>query len=526
MRTLMTLITLSAATAGYFYLQRTPEAGEPYDAPSAAARLQEEAQREYSRLTEISRGSVKELVNRVHQHTKSVLDDFANQHGGHSDAPTDDAFQRLKQVTQSAVDAYAADKATISDDVAKSKPTRLPPTRLDDLQRIAFDPSAAFDPVVEQVLSQQNQAVEQSAEIEQSAGIVAATPPVQPEPVAAEPVPLESTEKVALEAKEPAATVPQVAQSEPAAVEAEAPSTSSAGIANVSRQDSKPVVKQTTAPSPTSTVNPSTATEKPVVANEWKVVGKTTEGRKMHSAHLGVSGSRTLVIAGLNGEDRVAVRWLEQLADVVASRPEFTSQMEFVFFRAGNPDGLVRKTKNNARGVPLNRNFPSRGYRQAVGVPSFAVPASEVETRVILDTLYSFRPRRVIHLTSTTGPSQTLYNRMGKSLALELERSSNFKPVQLDPEQSPGSLEDFADGTLEALVLSIKLNAGSDWQQTWNKVQPQILSAVVGRSITSGDVEPKTEKDLDGTPVPYSNIEPISRNPRHRGYEELPAPPQ
>ena len=518
MRTLMTIMTLSAATAGYFYLQKTPPLGEPDEVTSTAARLQEEARREYSRLADVSRGSVKELVSRVHQHTKSVLDDFANQHGGHSDAPTDDAFQRLKQVTQSAVDAYTAEKSPSTDELAKTKPTRLPPTKLDDLQRIAFDPSVAIDPIVEQMLNQQ----------EENAQVVAASPSspagsVQPGAVQTETVQpspaVQVAAPVAVEVAETPVAAPQLAQSEPPATQPETATSAGPGIANVSRHETKPVMKQTTAP-----VQP--APSKPMLANEWKVIGKTTEGRKMHSTQLGTTGTRTLVIAGLNGEDRVAVRWLEQLADTMASRPELTNNLEVVFFRAGNPDGLVRKAKNNARGVPLNRNFPSRGYRPVVGVPPFAVPASEVETRVILDTLYSFRPRRVIHLSSTTGPAQSLYNLKAKTLALELERTAQFKPVQLDPEQSPGSLEDFADGTLEATVLSLKVNVGSDWQQTWNRVQPQILAAVVGRPINSGEGETNSEKNLDGIPVPYSNIEPISRNPRRRGYEELPAPPQ
>jgi len=512
-RTLMTIMTLSAATAGYFYIQTLPPAGEPYEVTSTAARLQEEARREYSRLADVSRGSVKELVSRVHQHTKSVLDDFANQHGGHSDAPTDDAFQRLKQVTQSAVDAYTAEKSPSNDDLAKTKPTRLPPTKLDDLQRIAFDPSVAIDPIVEQMLSQHE------GQHEESVPVVTGTPSNKTDPVLTEPVQPASADRVAAQTAESPAVPPQVAQTEPSVAKSEPSMSPASGIANVSRQETKPVVKQIIAPV-------QTPLAKPALSNEWKVIGKTTEGRKMHSTHLGTTGTRTLVIAGLNGEDRVAVRWLEQLVDTMASRPELTNNIEVVFFRAGNPDGLVRKTRNNARGVPLNRNFPSRGYRPVVGVPSFAVPASEVETRVILDTLYSFRPRRVIHLSSTTGAAQTLYNLKAKASAVELERTAQFKPVQLDPEQSPGSLEDFADGTLEATVLSLKVNVGSDWQQTWTRVQPQILAAVVGRSINSGDAESSPEKNLDGIPVPYSNIEPISRNPRRRGFEELPAPPQ
>ena len=198
----------------------------------------------------------------------------------------------------------------------------------------------------------------------------------------------------------------------------------------------------------------------------------------MHSMHLGTTGVRTLVIAGLNGEDRVAVRWLEQLAQGLASQPNLTENIEVFFFRAGNPDGLVHQYKGNARGVPLNRNFPSRRFRQPVGMPQFATPASEVETRVILD-----------------------------------------------PEQNPGSIEDFADGTLEAGVLSLKVNAGRDWQQTWTRLQPQVLAAVIGRPIDSEQPTLNLPQDPDKSAIPSASVEPISGNRRRRGYEELPPPP-
>jgi hypothetical protein len=142
------------------------------------------------------------------------------------------------------------------------------------------------------------------------------------------------------------------------------------------------------------------------VGYEWKTVGKTTQGLPMHTVHLGDGGTRTLVIAGLNGEDRTAVRWLELLVDELVKHPDLLKTNEFVFFRAGNPDGLVRSRKENARGVLINRNFPSRRYRPAFDAPTNVAPASELETRVILDTLYTFRPRRVIHLSSTPGRSQ------------------------------------------------------------------------------------------------------------------------
>ncbi len=471
MRTVMILMTLSSAGAGYVYLQRTPAVSEAFRDKLTSQRLND-GPANTPQNGDTAGTTAKGLVSRVHQNTKSILDDFASLHGGHSDAPTENAFQRLKLATQSTINPFLNRTEESLRDMQSSTEGGLPHSKLRDLQRIAFD-------LVDEETS--------------------------PSDRSADP-----------------ASYPRNHDGQDVASNLER-------ISNVSDRDSansqtkkllklKPTstVKQTSAPTTTESTKP---------GGEWKVIGKTTEGRKMHSMHLGASGVRTLVIAGLNGEDRVAVRWLEQLAQGLASQPSLIENNEVVFFRAGNPDGLVHQYKGNARGVPLNRNFPSRRFRQPVGMPQFAVPASEVETRVMLDTLYSFRPRRIIHLSSTTGRSQVIYNRLSKPAATELERSAKLGIFPFDPEQNPGSIEDFADGTLEAAVLSLKVNAGRDWQQTWTRLQPQVMAAVIGRPIDAEQPSLSLPEDPDRTPIPPTNAEPISRNPRRRGYEELPAPP-
>jgi hypothetical protein len=220
------------------------------------------------------------------------------------------------------------------------------------------------------------------------------------------------------------------------------------------------------------------------------------------------------------------VHWLELLSDEIRRHPELLQNNEVTFIRAGNPDGLMRNSPNNARGIPLNRNFPSRRYRPLPDLPSFAIPASEVETRIILETLYSFRPRRVIHLGATTGRSQVLYNRSAKNIAMDFERSTQLTGQLFDSEQYPGSIEDFADGTLDAAVLSLRLGVEKDWKQTWSKLQPQVLNAIVGKSSnTNGEVAGQ-QQDADRVLIPTATNEPKSpRGPRRRGYEELPPPP-
>ena len=400
-----------------------------------------------------------------------------SQHGGHSDAPSDNAYQRLKQVT---IDSSSMQLAQ-SD---SSKPvSRSAPSKLDDLQRSAFDPAVVVDVP----------AVPEDATADQTG---------------------RSTQTVSQKTDSPARVVASSLE----------PTSKTSSI------DARPGRKSPLTGSrpthPIATVAEGTK-EKAHFA-EWKVIGKTTERRPMHSMHLGTEGTRTLVIAGMDGQDRVAVRWLEQWAEALAKRSDLMVNNEVVFFRAGNPDGLVRKISNNARGVPLNRNFPSRRYRMSMGMPNFAVPASEAETRVIMDTLYSFRPRRVIHLVSTTGKSQVIYNRLAKDAAMEFQRSSELRAVPMDPEQIPGSIEDFSDGTLESAVLSVRLNAGTDWQTTWSSLQPALLSMVAGRRSDAGSNESSVQSDPNSSPLilPPPNVEPISRRRDRRGYEELPAPPE
>ncbi|MBC8117339.1 MAG: hypothetical protein H7062_23325, partial [Candidatus Saccharimonas sp.] len=233
---------------------------------------------------------------------------------------------------------------------------------------------------------------------------------------------------------------------------------------------------------------PTKAVEKKVApASEWKVIGKTTEGRPLHTRRYGNNGPRTLIVAGLDGEDRIAVRWIDHLADELARRPELYQSSEVLVFRAGNPDGLMKKVSENARGVLINRNFPSRRYRPLPDMSSGAGPATEAETRALLDNLYTFHPRRVIHFTATSARTKISYNRSAREIAGELQRAYSLDIQPLDIEQYPGSLEDFADGTLEAVVLSIQLNVGNDWQQIWSKHQPTILTAVTGRVLDKPD---------------------------------------
>ena len=131
-------------------------------------------------------------------------------------------------------------------------------------------------------------------------------------------------------------------------------------------------------------------------------------------SHLGIplevwrpaQACRLLVFAAIHGEEPETAfalsRALRQLAE---------PSPHAAVVLAANPDGLIRGTRGNARGVELNRNFPTSdwqpepvAHRSTLDDPRDVTlspgthPGSEAETQALIGLVHELQPAVVVAL--------------------------------------------------------------------------------------------------------------------------------
>ncbi len=120
---------------------------------------------------------------------------------------------------------------------------------------------------------------------------------------------------------------------------------------------------------------------------------------------------KILLHAGIHGEEGETTMALSRALRLLAEPSPHCAVVLAV-----NPDGLARGTRGNARGVDLNRNFPTRDwrpdlvmYRPARHEPRDVAsspgtgPASEPETRALIRLIQELEPEAVVALHSPLG---------------------------------------------------------------------------------------------------------------------------
>ncbi len=134
----------------------------------------------------------------------------------------------------------------------------------------------------------------------------------------------------------------------------------------------------------------STAPSEAVIGR--RLLGRSATGRPITAWHLGERRGPTVVlISTMHGNEPHTRRILESLRDGPPVRG-----IDLWVVPTYNPDGLARRTRKNARGVDLNRNYPYDWADLDGNYESGPRAASEPETRAMMRFLRNVRPDFVL----------------------------------------------------------------------------------------------------------------------------------
>ena len=188
--------------------------------------------------------------------------------------------------------------------------------------------------------------------------------------------------------------------------------------------------------------------ERGVMRHSSQVFGTSFEGNSLTVWLPENEKPAILVLASMHGDEPETTVVLSE-----ALRSLRSENLRSAAILCCNPDGILRGTRGNARGVDLNRNFPTANWSsdtvyyknleddpQDIALSPGAEPASEPETGALLSLLAELEPRAVISLHAALACIDDLDDsRLGRLLA---ERSGlPFEPVTYS---TPGSFGSWA----------------------------------------------------------------------------------
>ena len=238
-----------------------------------------------------------------------------------------------------------------------------------------------------------------------------------------------------------------------------------------------PRSEQTTAPpSPPTT----TATQaKPSGTDGWEVVGTSVQRRPIRAKTFGHGPRKVLFVGGIHGDEPEGAYSTAQLPAAFADAG-LGDAVTLTILEDANPDGRANRTRGNANGVDINRNFPATNFDSSN--PAYGgSPLSQPESRALNNTIGRIGPDLVLvvhswkgrYFINFDGPARPIAERFSADGGFPVEESSSIAPT-------PGSLGSYVGVDHGTAILTIELLKGSDPKADWGQIRTALLHAIGG----------------------------------------------
>jgi murein peptide amidase A len=208
------------------------------------------------------------------------------------------------------------------------------------------------------------------------------------------------------------------------------------------------------------------------------LLGYSALGRPIREFQFGSGSDVIVILGGMEGDEAVGSYVVDRLIADLKARPQRADGIEAVLVPRLNPDGLAQNTRTNARGVDINRNFPTRDWgRQAMQGRFYPGPrpASEPETQLIVRLIAELHPCRIItvhapfHQLNIDGPAL--------ALARVMRTFDHYRITTYIGYPTPGSLGTYAgkERHIPTVTLELPPVAGAI---AWAQNERALLAAI------------------------------------------------
>jgi protein MpaA len=211
------------------------------------------------------------------------------------------------------------------------------------------------------------------------------------------------------------------------------------------------------------------------------LLGESRLGRPLELFILGDEPAPLLVIGGIHGDEPTSATVAWRLLERLRAAAHLRGGLSVAILPEANPDGLLVGTRTNAVRVDCNRNFPATNW-SPTAVHRYhggTQPASEPETRAIMQAVSMLRPRAIISIHAIGGGREmNNYDGPGRWLAQVLHAHNGYPVSSSIGYPTPGSFGTWAGVDLGYPTVTLELPARASADEAWLQNEAALLTAI------------------------------------------------
>lgn len=222
---------------------------------------------------------------------------------------------------------------------------------------------------------------------------------------------------------------------------------------------------------------------------DGREIGRSRNGRPIVLREFGHASedpaTTVLLFAGIHGDEPAGVYAAAKLIELLdRDRSLLPKGIRLLIVPLANPDGYEVKTRQNSKGIDLNRNFPAKNFRSTSGGPKYqpgSAPLSEPESRVLYDLVLREKPARILSLHSIKFPKHGVnYDGPARSLADLIASKNRYKVLDTMGYPTPGSFGSWAGIDLQIPTITLEFPSNASGPAAWAANREALLAFIRG----------------------------------------------